>query len=684
MDPIEKEILELREKIEKADYAYYVKSSPIMSDTEYDKFLNRLIELENKYPQYKSPYSPTQRIGSDIDNTLPEREHSIPVLSLDKCYSIQSLFDWYNRNLEKLSRDIELIIEPKIDGAGVVLYYNDGVLQYALTRGNGYSGNDITENIKTIRSVPLKIEYKGSLAVRGEVYINKEDFKEFNEKYADSIYSNPRNLASGAIRRQKSKESALFPLNIFCYEGYFKNESIDTHLEIIIKLNELNFPINQNIGYFSNNIKYKSLPFINYTIGEIKDIKNFIENFSQKRNSLKYEIDGLVIKINDLESRKNLGETSHHPRWAIAYKFDAPLAETIVLSIEVQIGRAGRVTPVANLKPVELAGSTISRATLHNMEYINALGINVGDTVTISKRGDVIPAVEEVIEKGDNPHSFRFPENCPECGKKLIKDGAHHFCINDECPARLLGTLQYFVGRGQMDIETLGDKTLEFLFNKGFVRYIYDIYEFDYNKLLNFEGFKEKKVENIIKSIEESKKKNFKTVLYSLGLKDIGPKVAEILAMNFKNIDNIIKICSERDIFGNPNKEKFSSIYGIGDKIAESIIETFSNPKIINLIERLKKNGLSFEYEEKSNNDIQFLKGTKWVITGSFNNFKPREKAIDLIKYFGGEVVDTLSSKVNFLLKGESPGSKLDKAQGLGIKIIDEEQFIKIIDLKKI
>ncbi len=682
MDNIEKEILELREKINKADYAYYVLSSPIMSDSEYDKLFNRLLELENSYPQYKTPDSPTQRIGSDIDNTLPERNHSIPVLSLDKCYSIASLYDWYKKNVEKINNDIELIIEPKIDGAGVVLYYEDGILKYALTRGNGYSGNDITENIKTIRSVPLRINYNKNLAVRGEVYINKEDFKEFNEKYADGIYSNPRNLASGAVRRLKSKEAALFPLNIFCYEGYFE-DIIDTHLENIIRLKELDFPVNNYLGYFSNNIKYQSLPFDNFTIGNIRDIENFIEYFAKKRESLKYEIDGLVIKINDLKTREILGETSHHPRWAIAYKFDAPLAETKVISIEIQIGRAGRVTPVANLEPVELSGSTISRATLHNMEYVNALGINAGDTVTISKRGDVIPAVEEVIDKGVNSSTFVMPERCPSCGEKLIKEGAHHFCLNEECPARLLGTLQYFVGRGQMDIETLGDKTLEFLFNKGFIRKIYDIYEFDYYKLLDFEGFKEKKIENIIKSVEESKKKDFKTILYSLGLKDIGPKVAELLANNFKNIDNIIKFCNEKDIFGNPNKEKFSSIYGIGDTIAESIIKHFSNPKTIDLIERLRKNGLSFELREENKIESeQFLKGTKWVITGSFSNFKPREKAAFLIKQFGGEVVDAVSSKVNFLLKGEEPGSKLNKAKALGIKIIDEAQFVKIINSK--
>ena len=390
-EKINEEIIKLRKKINEADKAYYVDSNPIMSDLEYDGIFNKLLELEKKYPEFSDLNSPTKRIGSDIDNTLPESEHSVPILSLDKCYKTGELMDWIKKNVEKLNKRIEVVIEPKIDGASIVIYYKNGRLDKALTRGNGYIGNDITENIKTIGSVPLIINENINLAVRGEVFLNIDDFRVFNEKYADSKYSNPRNLASGAIRRQKSKETALFPLNIFIYEGYYENINFKNHIEILINLKKLGFPINDNMGYFSDEINLdQKLPFKNMISGKFAKIPEYINKIGEVRKSFKYEIDGLVIKINDLESRKELGFTQHHPRWAIAYKFEAPLAETKVTSIDIQIGRGGRATPVANLIPVKLTGSVISRATLHNQEYINALGINEGDLVTISKRGDVI------------------------------------------------------------------------------------------------------------------------------------------------------------------------------------------------------------------------------------------------------------------------------------------------------
>jgi DNA ligase (NAD+) len=679
-DNIKNEINELIKKLTEAEKAYYIDSKPVMTDIEYDKLYDRLKKLEGEYPQFKDAGSPTTRVGSDIDNELPEKPHSIPVLSLDKCYSTEEIKDWINKSGAKISEKIEIVIEPKIDGASVVLYYEEGKLKSALTRGNGSIGNEITENIKTIRSVPLEIDYKEKLAVRGEVYIKKEDFKTFNEKYADGQYSNPRNLASGSIRRQKSKEAAKFPLNIFLYEGFFYDNKINNHLENLIFLKKLGFPLNDNLGYFSDNEgSSTNLPFKNSTGGRISDIQEYVGNFSRIRKTLAYEIDGLVIKINDLKSREELGFTQHHPRWAIAFKFDAPLAETKVVSIVVQIGRGGRATPVANLEPVELSGSVISRATLHNQDYINSIGVNAGDTVSISKRGDVIPAVEEVLEKGDNPSPYCIPDQCPSCGTKLIEDGAHLFCPNDNCTKRLLGTLQFFVSRGQMDIETLGDKTLEFLFEKGFVKYIPDIYTFDYNKLLGFEGFKEKKISNIIQSVETSKKKDFITVLYSLGLKDVGKKVSELIVNKYRDIDAILKTAEKR------NTEELVSIDGIGDTLANSIINHFTSKPVIKLIDDLKKSGLNFKQETISTqSENQFLKGTKWVITGSFENFKPRDIAGGLIKKYGGELSESVSSKTTFLLCGIEAGSKLDKAKNLGIKIIDEKTFLKIIEMEKI
>jgi DNA ligase (NAD+) len=678
---IEKEILELRNKITLADKAYYVDSNPILTDVEYDKLFDKLKKIEEAYPQFKNSSSPTVRIGSDIDNNLPEFEHKIPVLSLDKCYSKEGISDWIRKIKEKLSTSVEVTIEPKIDGASVVLYYENGILIRALTRGNGFIGNDITENIKTIGSVPLTIDYKQNLAVRGEVFIKKNDFTVFNQKYAEGAYSNPRNLASGSVRRQKSSEAALFPLNIFLYEGFFYDENINNHLDNLILLKKLDFPINDHIGFFSDNaVFFNNIPFKNAKCGNLLDIEEYIENLTEIRKNLEYEIDGLVIKINDLKSREELGFTQHHPRWAIAFKFEAPLAETQVISIVTQIGRGGRATPVANLKPVELSGSVISRATLHNQDYIDSIEVNVGDLVAISKRGDVIPAVEEVIEKGCNPSPYKIEENCPACKTKLIADGAHLFCPNEECPKRLLGTLQFFVSRDQMDIETLGDKTLEFLFEQNLIKYIPDIYTFDYNKLLEFEGFKEKKVNNIINSIEESKKNDFQTILSSLGLKDIGSKVSELLSEKFQNIDFIIESASKKNI------EEFTTIQGIGESIAKSIINHFTNDKVLKMIECLKKSGLNFE-NDKNNSAVSenlFLKNTKWVITGSFENFKPRDKAADLIKFYGGETADAVSSKTDYLLCGNEAGSKLTKAQSLDINIVNEVEFLEIISKKSL
>ncbi len=670
----------LRAKILSADRAYYVDAKPIMSDIEYDRLFDELKKLEEENPEFKDANSPTARIGSDIDNELPEKEHTIPVLSLDKCYSIEDLTDWINKIKNKASKDIELIVEPKIDGAGVVLYYENGRLDKALTRGNGYVGNDITENVKTIKSVPLVIDSKNSIAIRAEVFMTRKDFEAFNKDHGDDKYANPRNLASGSIRRQKSVETKNYPLKIFCYEGFYSNNDKKTHLEILIELKNLGFPLNDNLGYFTDKSISIDLPFKNGVIKKLDEIGIYINDFKNKRLELPYDIDGLVIKINDLSLREELGFTQHHPRWAIAFKFDAPLAETVIESIDVQIGRQGRATPVANLKPVMLSGSLISRATLHNQDYIDSIDVNVNDRVTISKRGDVIPAVEEVVEKGDNISSYKIKPVCPSCKNKLVKDGAHLFCVNEECPDRLLGTLQYFASRSQMDIESLGDKTLEFLFNKGFVRYIPEIYEFDYKKLLEFEGYKEKKVANIIESVEKSKNKSFKTVLASLGLKDIGNKVAELLVDKYKNIDNIIEVCRKNDI------ENFIQIEGIGEEISKSIIKHFNDKKILNMLERLKKAGLKFYMDEKNglSDKEKFLAKTKWVITGSFENYKPREKAGELIKLYGGEVLSSVTSNTTHLLCGEKPGSKLDKAKELGVNIVFEDDFIRIINNKKL
>ncbi len=674
-NPILDEIIKLREKIKEADKAYYVDSNPIMSDKDYDLLFDKLKKIEKEHPEYDDPLSPIKRVGSDLDTSLEERKHSIPVLSLDKAYSVDDVKSWIEKTEKKVNSDLSLVVEPKIDGLSVVLYYNNGGLEYGLTRGNGEVGNDITNNLKTIKSIPLTTNYKKKFAVRGEVFMKREQFAEFNEKYANGLYSNPRNLASGAIKRIKSSETALFPLSIFVYELFLlEDKEFDSHIDSLSFLKSEGFLVNDYLGFFSNGEK-KSFSSKEFVTGSLYDSVSYVDNFKNIRKNIPYDIDGLVIKIDSLPDRDKLGFTEHHPRWAIAFKFEAPLAETVVESIDVQIGRGGRATPVANLKPVELAGSTIARATLHNQDYIDAIGVNIGDTVSISKRGDVIPAVEEVIEKGEHLEPFKIPLVCPSCKEPLYPDGAHLFCKNEACPKRVLGGLQYFVGRDQMDIESLGDKTIEFLFDKGFVKSITDIYEFDYDKLSLYEGFKDKKINNIKEAVEKSKSTDFKVVLYSLGLKDIGKKVSELLVKKFKSIDNIVAEASKRD------STIFSRIDGIGEILANSIVEHFNNPSLIALINKLRSYGFVLESNETDDSsNLGFLSGTKWVITGSFDNFKPREKAKELIESFGGTVMDSISSKTSYLLAGAEAGSKLDKAKKLNVKIVDESQFMDIIN----
>ncbi len=677
----EKEITELRLQVAQAQRAYYIDAKPIMNDVEFDALFDKLLKLEQEHPELYDANSPTAKVGSDIDNELPEREHSIPVLSLDKCYNAEEMLGWIKRIQDKFPSQIELSVEPKIDGSGVVLYYDNGELQYALTRGNGYIGNDITANIKTVRNIPLKIKYKGKVAVRGEVYITVKDFEDYNKKFGNNQYANPRNLASGCSRRLKSSEVADCPLRIFVYECFPENQIFSNHLESMIFMKENGLPVNSYFGFFtSQNISDELrdkiiLSFPNNTIGSIGDASDYLLKFSQIRKTLEYDIDGLVIKINDMKLREKLGMTEHHPRWAIAYKFDAPMAQTKVQGITFQVGRGGRITPVAQLEPVELAGSVISRATLHNEDYIQVLGINIGDTVNISKRGDVIPAVEEVVEKGENVEPADFPKNCPSCGSILVKDGAHHFCTNSKCPKKMLGRLQYFAGRGQMNIESLGDKTLEDLFEQKLITEISDIYTFDYWKLLGQDGYGEKRIRNIFQSLEESKKNPFSVVLASLGLKDIGGKAAEILADNFQNVDAVIEAAKKKDV------QIFTDIDGFGETLAKSVIDSFTDENILAQISKLKAVGLKFASDEKNKEEEnQFLSGTRWVVTGSFAAFKPREKAAELIKKYGGEVLSAVSGKTTHLLCGEEAGSKLEKARSVGAEIVDEQTFIKMLD----
>ena len=671
MESISRELL-------RHQYLYYVMAEPEISDLEYDRLFDELISLEKRYPEYASKNSPTKRIGSDLDNRFPEREHTIPVLSLDKEHNIDGLKKWVEKTIVNSKEDLSFVVEEKIDGASIVLYYKAGRLDSALTRGNGFVGNDVTDNIRTVRQIPLITDEVSDFAVRGEIYINKSAFENYNKEF-DYKYSNPRNLAAGSLRNLKSSFVAKIPLNILIYEGHFRIPPANDHILILRKLRDLGFRINERTGFFSDkkekiSIVHEKFPKIIH--GNINDLYEYVRDRIQGRERLSYEIDGLVVKVNEIKTWETLGFTAHHPRWALAFKFDSPTAQTVLIDIQIQVGRNGRVTPVAILKPIKIAGSTVARATLHNQEYIEMLELGIADLVSISKRGDIIPAVEEVLEKStDNPTIFKFPENCPFCSTKLVKDGSHHFCKNRDCPERKKRSIAHFISKDQMDIDTLGWKTVTFLFDRGFISGIADIYTFDYDLLLNEEGFKEKKIENIKRSLERSKKKPFKKVLTALGFDGLGTAAAEELIKNgFDSVDKIIDTARKNDI------EDFSSIEGFGEITAELLIKHFNDNRNLALIQKLQKVGLRFKEEIQEKSEISSVfKDQVWVITGSFEIFVPRSRAAEEIEKRGGKVSDSVSSKTTHLLKGSSPGSKLQKAKSLNVKVVDEDQFLEIL-----
>jgi DNA ligase (NAD+) len=675
---IKKRIEKLTEELLRHQHLYYVKAAPEISDLEYDKLFDELVELEKKYPEYASENSPTRRVGSDLDNTFPEKEHTIPVLSLDKEYVIEGLKKWVTKTITNTNQALSFVVEDKIDGASIVLYYKTGKLDTALTRGNGVVGNDVTENIRTIKQIPLITRENMDFSARGEIYIDKSEFARYNQTF-DNKYANPRNLAAGSLRNIKSSVVAKVPLKIFTYEGYFTPPFTNDHILILSKLKENGFSINKNMGYFSDDREKRSLvkeKLPGITSGSIDELPDYVKRRVEQRAALDYEIDGLVIKVNEIDARDILGYTAHHPRWATAFKCDAPTAQTRLKEIQVQVGRNGRVTPVGILEPVKIAGSTVSRATLHNQEYIEMLELGAGDFVSISKRGDIIPAVEKVLEKSPkNPTVFKFPTACPFCNSTLEKDGAHHFCKNRACPERIKRSIIYFAAKDRMDIDTLGEKTIIFLFDKGLIKSIPGLYTFDYNELLKEEGFKEKKITNIKNSLEKSKEKPFRKVLTALGFDGLGTSaVSELINNGFNSIDKIIEVASRGNV------EDFATIEGFGEITANLLIKHFTDSQNLALINALKKLGLNFEEEIKEIKEAPLpFNGQVWVITGSFEHFIPRSGAAEEIEKRGGKVASAVSTKTTHLLAGSAAGSKLQKAQKLEITIVDEPQFLEML-----
>lgn len=676
-DQVRREMDELAALLRKYQHEYYVSGRPSVSDAEYDRLFDHLVEFEKTYPEFKQADSPTMRVGSDLTETFPEVEHSIPVLSLDKAYTAEEIDGWIQRTGDRTGEALTFVVEEKIDGVSIVLYYEDGLLVRAVTRGNGFVGNDITANVKTIGSIPLRLPEALDIAVRGEIYLPKNRFETLN-KSMDPPYANPRNLAAGTLRRIKSSEVARVPLNIFVYEGFFPRENM-SHIQVLKKLRKLGFRVSDRIGVFTNRISEEEArrDAPDWTFGTFDELPEYIQRSTEERDDLEYEIDGLVVKVNELDVREELGYTGHHPRWAMAYKFESPQGTTTIRAIDVQVGRTGRITPVARVEPVQIGGSTISNVTLHNQDYIEMLEVAVGDQVVVSRRGDVIPAVEKVLQKNEDGNPvWKMPGTCPSCGSALEIYGAHHFCRNNACPDQIRGRLYFFVGRGQMDIDNLGPETVEVLIKQGFVQDLPDLYRFDYERLLDLPGFGEKKVALIKEGLENSKQQPFQVTLPSLGIPEVGKNVTEILIQaGYRSIDDIFAAADR----GNP--DELVALKGIGEKTARTLIEEFSRPELKERVEALRELGLNFSAasEEQNERGEQIFAGQTWCVTGSFEEFKPRSKATDLIKSHGGNVTSQVSGSTTHLLAGESAGSKLEKARKVGAEIVDEETFLRML-----
>ena len=656
---------ELRKLINDADYKYYVLAEPDISDFEYDKLMKELGELEKQYPLLLTKDSPTQRVSGEPTKRFNVVEHKIPMLSLSNSYNFDELIEFDTRVKNTVGKDsIEYVCELKIDGLAVSLIYENGYFAKGATRGDGTKGDDVTANLKTIKSIPLKVFHKSlkNFEVRGEIFIKKDDFLKINEEQelkGEKLFANPRNTAAGTLKLKDSRTVARRPLNLFSY--YFSSDDFapEEHFKNLEILKQLRFPVNS----YAKKVK------------SIVEVKKYCEKINELRDNLPYEIDGVVVKVNNIHEQDILGSVAKSPRWAIAYKFKAKEKVTRIVSITLQVGRTGTITPVAELEPVFLAGSTISRATLHNFDELERKDIREKDYVKIEKGGDVIPKVTEVIpekrEKGSR--KFPVPEKCPVCSTKLVKseEEVYIYCPNYFCPAQVQGRIEHFVHRDAMDVEGLGGSIIAVFLENGLIKDFSDIYELKNKRkeIISLERFGEKSVDNILLAIEKSKEKPFEKVLFALGIKQVGERTAKLLAKHFRSIENL----SEASV------DEIDDIYEIGPSIAQSVVDFFKDDKNIKLLNKLKKAGLKFESENTGTlkTKEEFL-GKVFVLTGTLQKFT-RSQASEIIENFGGRTSGSVSKKTDYVLAGAEAGSKLDKAKKLGVKILTEEDFEKMI-----
>ena len=664
---IEKEIKLLRDELHNHNKLYYIDDSPIISDYDFDMKLRKLKILEEKHPNFYDSNSPTQRIGGEITKNFDSEKHQYKMYSLDNSYEIEEIYEWQKRIKKILkSDDINYTCELKFDGVSISVTYENGELVKALTRGDGIFGDNVTRNVKTIRTIPLKVSGNNlpiRFTIRGEIIMTKNVFSDLNKKreeMGEEKYMNPRNTASGTIKLQDSKIVSERKLDCFLYQIISNNEFLKTQKEALKKCSEWGFNVSNYYSYSKN----------------IQGVIKFINHWQNQRNKLPFEIDGIVIKVNNLQQQKILGFTSKSPRWALAYKFKSESVETKLIDVTYQVGRTGIVTPVANLEPVLIGGTVVKRASLHNLEYIENLGIRLNDVVNIEKGGEIIPKIVSInIEKRSNTSStISFISKCPECQTNLIikPDESQHMCPNSKsCFPQILGRIKHFISRKAMNIDGLGGETIKLLLKNNIIKNYADLYQLKYMDLIDLNRIAEKTAKNIINAVNDSKKNPYEKILFALGIRYVGETVSKKLANHFKSIDNLIKA----------NEEELELVDEIGDKISKSIIEFFQDNENINIISRLKSYGLNFK-KEKDEINSEKLKELNFVISGSFI-LKSRDELKQLIEKNGGYVKSSISNKIQYLLCGENAGpSKISKAKSLKIKIIDEKFLIDKLTMK--
>ena len=665
LEEIKEKIELLRKNLTEHNYKYYVLAEPSISDYEFDKLLEDLQALEKEYPQFEDPDSPSKKVGGEVNKNFETFTHEYPMLSLGNTYNQEELQEFDKRIIKQLGHnDYQYVCELKFDGLSISIHYENGKMLRAVTRGDGVKGDVVTDNVRTIKALRTQLggSFPEKIEVRGEIFMHRPAFDRMNmerEEAGEALYANPRNVASGTLKLQDSAEVAKRPLDIYLYQLIEKNETIKTHFESLTQMQTWGLRTSEHARL----------------CGNIDDVFKFIQYWEEERKKLSYDIDGVVIKINDYHQREELGFTAKSPRWAIAYKFKTEAACTKLLSIDYQVGRTGAITPVANLEPVFLLGTTVKRASLHNANEIERLDVRVGDYVYVEKGGEIIPKITgvELSKRAENTIVHPYITECPECHTPIVrKDGeAQHYCPNEAfCPPQVIGKIQHFIHRKALDINGLGDETVELLYHNGLLKNIGDLYDLKYEDLIQLDRMADKSVKNLIEGIEASKNIPYQRVLFGLGIRYVGETVAKKLAAKFKTIESLMAA----------TYEELMLVDEIGERIALSINEFFAEEKNITLIQRLKEAGLqleNMEVEKEKLSDI--FSGKNIVISGVFSRFS-RDEIKELVESHGGKNAGSISAKTSYVVAGENMGpAKLEKARQLNIPILDEEEFLRMI-----